>query len=137
MPFESSAFQADPELIAAIEKQAAPVHCTESRHLFSQGDLPAGLYLLQAGRVSLSMRSGTGEVILSVSALPGALLGLPAVVGNEPYSLTAIATAGSDLCFLNREDFGQLMLTTPDLSLRVLRVLAAEVRNARGAISEF
>jgi CRP-like cAMP-binding protein len=45
-------------------------------------------------------------------------------------------TKGSELAFVRREDFSEMMLSEPALSLKVLAVLAAEVRAARAAISE-
>jgi CRP-like cAMP-binding protein len=64
-------------------------------------------------------------------------LGLPALVANEPYTLTATAEKNAELGFVAKEDFNSLMLSDPSLALRVLRVLAAEVRTARHAISEY
>jgi len=83
------------------------------------------------------MQSPTGGSLLSISLPPGSLLGLPALVGNEPYTLTANAEKDAELGFVTKEDFNSLMLSDPSLTLRVLRVLAAEVRTARHAISEF
>jgi len=51
--------------------------------------------------------------------------------------MTALAEKDAELGFVTREDFNSLMLTDPSLAVRVLRVLAAEVRTARHAISEF
>ncbi len=73
---------------------------------------------------------------MSIPVAPGSLLGLPALIGNQPYSLTAKALKGAELCFVSREEFSRLMLNEPHLSLCILRVLAAEVRTARFAISE-
>ncbi len=137
MNLDSSAFIADRELIEALEKRAATVACEEDRILFRQGELPAGLFMLRAGRATLSMSSPTGEVVMCVPVSPGSVLGLPGLIGNQPYTLTAKAFKGAELNFVTREDFSQMMLTEPSLSLRVLRVLAAEVRTARHALSEF
>jgi CRP-like cAMP-binding protein len=53
---------------------------------------------------------------------------------NEPYTLTATARSGAQLSFVSRDDFTALMQSDPLLSLKVLEVLAAEVRSARQAI---
>jgi hypothetical protein len=135
--FDSSSFIAEKELIDALEKRSSTVVCKEERRLFSQGGRPDGLYILRKGTTALSMESPTGGTLMSIVLHPGSLLGLPALIGNEPYTLSAVAEAGAELGFVTREDFNSLMLTDPTLAVRVLRVLAAEVRTARHAISEF
>lgn len=137
MNFDSSSFVAEKELIEALEKRSTNVVCTELRCLFKQGGTPSGLYILRKGNARLTMQSPTGGSLLSIALHPGSLLGLPALVGNEPYTLTADAEKGAELGFVSKEDFNSLMLADPSLALKVLRVLAAEVRTARHAISEF
>jgi CRP-like cAMP-binding protein len=127
--FDSSSFIAEKELIEALERRSSTVVCTEPRSLFVQGGAPAGLYILRKGNARLTMQSPTGGSLLSIV--------LPALVGNEPYTLTATAEKDAELGFVTKEDFNSLMLSDPSLALRVLRVLAAEVRTARHAISEF
>lgn len=133
---DPAAFLAEPELLSALEAHSASIHCNEERVLFLQGEAPAGLYILRAGSASLIMTAPTGEQVVDTPVLPGALLGLPGVIGNQPYTLTGIANKGAELGFVSTQDFSALMLADPALSLKVLRVLAAEVRAARGAINE-
>ncbi len=137
MNFDSSSFIAEKELLEALEKRSSTIACTESRRLFAQGGKPAGLYILRKGSATLAMESPTGGSLMSITLHPGSLLGLPALIGNEPYTLTATAEKDAELGFVTREDFNSLMLSDPSLAVRVLRVLAAEVRTARHAISEF
>ena len=135
--FDSSSFVAEKELVDALEKRSSTVVCEEQRKLFVQGGTPNGLYILRKGAAVLSMESPTGGTLMSITLHPGSLLGLPALIGNEPYTLSGSADAGTELGFVTREDFNSLMLSDPTLAVRVLRVLAAEVRTARHAISEF
>jgi CRP-like cAMP-binding protein len=133
---DPSAFVADPELIQGLDSQSTPVSCDEDRVLFRQGDSPAGLYILKSGSATLSMTTSASAEILSLEAAAGSLLGLPGLIGNEPYTLTAIAHAGAQLSYLTRENFTALMRSDPLLALKILQVLAAEVRSARSAILE-
>ncbi len=80
------------------------------------------------------MKSPEGRQILSVQALPGSLLGLPGVIGNQAYSLTASVRAGAQVSFVSSADFSAVMQSNPQLSLKMLQVLAAEVRTARRAL---
>jgi CRP-like cAMP-binding protein len=135
--FDSSSFVAEKELIEALEKRSSTVVCPEPRRLFAQGGKPVGLYILRKGTANLTMESPTGGDLMSIKLHPGSLLGLPALIGNEPYTLTATADKDAELGFVTREDFNGLMMSDPSIAVRVLRVLAAEVRTARHAISEF
>jgi len=136
MKLDPSAFIADPELIHALKKRSTTIVCKEDCTLFRQGEAAKGLYILDLGEADLTMMSATGQVIASVQASAGSLLGLPGIVGNEPYSLTAHVRGGARLSYVVRDDFTDLMQSEPQLSLKILQVLAAEVRSARRALTE-
>jgi CRP/FNR family transcriptional regulator, cyclic AMP receptor protein len=136
MKMDAAAFVADQELIEALKKHATRVDCEYDRLLFKQGDAPDGLYIFCGGEVTLTLTSSVGDVVMSLSVAVGSLLGLPGVIGNVPYSLSATAKKGSLVSFVKREEFSRLMLTDPSISVGVLRVLAAEVRTARMALVE-
>ncbi len=135
MKLDSSAFVADQELIRALKGRSTPVDCDQDRELFSQGDAPTGVYILLGGTIMLSMRSTSGESLMNTPALPGSLLGLPGLIGNAAYSLSAHALKGAEVSFVSREEFTRLMLNEPPLSVLILRVLAAEVRTARRTLT--
>jgi CRP/FNR family transcriptional regulator len=129
----SSAFIADPELTKELERLSKPISLGSNRVLFHQGDAPIGVYILRKGAATLTRRFDD-EGILSVQVGAGSLLGLPAVIGAKPYSLTAEAMDGAELSLVTREDFVSLMQTEPLLSFQVLKVLAEEVRFARESL---
>ncbi len=131
---DPSAFVADPELIRALTTRATSVPCDADGILFRQDDPPVGVYILHQGEASLSMKSPEGHSILSVQALPGSLFGLPGVIGDQPYSLSARVRAGAQVSFVSSADFSALMQSDPQLALKMLQVLAAEVRTARRAL---
>jgi len=131
----SSAFVADPDLLEELEKRARPIDLGSNRVLFRQGDAPVGVYLLRKGTARLTSRAA-GEAVLKVQAGAGSLLGVPAVIGAKPYSLTAEAMEGAEVSVLTGAYFVHLMHTEPMLSFRVLQVLAEEVRFAREAFAQ-
>ncbi|MGA2539519.1 MAG: cyclic nucleotide-binding domain-containing protein [Terracidiphilus sp.] len=136
MNLDPSAFVADPELIDGLEGQSTGICCVEETVLFRQGDPPSGIYILKSGSVTLTMTSPANSEALSLGARPGSLLGLPAVIGEAPYTLTAVAHPGAHLSYVPRETFAHIMGHDRALALKILRVLAAEVRTARTAILE-
>jgi CRP-like cAMP-binding protein len=132
---DSSAFVGSPALIAALNAQAEAVVCAEERVLFRQGDVPVGLFILKAGQVTLRINSLAGRPIAELEALPNSLLGLPALISDQPYALTATAGAGAQLAYLAREAFVELMRADPPLALQALKVFDAQLRAARQVLA--
>lgn len=136
MKLDPSAFVADQDLVQALEAKATCIQYAQDSVLFRQGGAPIGLYIVSSGEATLVMHSPAGEEVMALQAGEGSLLGLPGLIGNEPYTLTAVANTGAELYFIGRDTFTELMRTDPQLALKVLQVLAAEVRSARQAIRE-
>ena len=134
MQLDPTAFLADSELIQALEKLSTPTICHEDRLLFRQGDPAVGLYILSKGEAVVSMNAGTDAIAFSCIATSGSLLGLPGLIANEPYSLSATARKGASVGFISQDEFTRLMQTELPLMVKILQVLAAEVRSARLAI---
>jgi CRP-like cAMP-binding protein len=133
---DPSAFLADPQLIKALEKRATTVSCGEDRVLFRRGDAPVGIFILRAGEAAILMASDSDTLDLTCLATAGSLLGLPAVIADQPYSLTAIARKGASDGFVSKDEFNALMQSEQSLMVKMLQVLAAEVRSARLAITQ-
>jgi CRP-like cAMP-binding protein len=133
--FDPTAFVAAPELIAVLEKKATLLESASERVLFMQGDPPVGLYLLRSGSARLTMHSSEGKATVSVTVQQGSLMGLPGVLANQPYTLTATVEPGAVVGFIPRDEFTALMQSEPMMALKMLAVLAAEVRSARRAIA--
>ena len=136
LQLDPSAFLADSDLIQALEKRSTPVLCNEDRVLFRRGDPPVGLYILSNGEATVSMETGNDEITFSCLATDGSLLGLPALIANQPYSLTAVAQKGAKIGFIDQDQFNSLMQSELALMVKILQVLAAEVRSARMAITQ-
>jgi CRP-like cAMP-binding protein len=125
---------ADGGLCAEIERLSAPVLKREGEILFRQGDAPDFAFLVKSGEIGLTMQV-SGDALWTVGAKKGSLVGLPAIVANEPYSMTAKAIRSSQICEVSRDTFHQLMQQNPALCCNVLQILAAEVHAARKALS--
>jgi CRP-like cAMP-binding protein len=136
MRIDPAPFHADPEVLDGLEPKLAPIVCNDYRILFNQSDGQDGLYVLKSGNATLTMNSPRGKQLLSLQPTPGSVLGLPGLIGNEPYTLTAVAHPGSVIGFIPRDEFLDLMSSDQQLSFKVLQVLAAEVRTARDALRD-
>lgn len=131
-----TSFVADSALIHALEQRAVPLPCRRGVMLFKQGDLPTGLFIVRSGEATLLLTDESGNEVAQFNVGSGAILGLPAIVTKEPYSLSAMACERSEVNFVECAAFEELMQEQPSLFPKVLQVLAAEVRTARQALTE-
>lgn len=102
--------------------------------IFTQGEEPTGVYVVRKGAVRMTVNAGGSEVLMRV-AQPGSLLGLPGVLSNKPYSLTAHAVQPCELGFIKADELRKLIRENPAIGLQVLQLLSEDVRAARGAIA--
>jgi CRP-like cAMP-binding protein len=131
---DPDAFVADPNLIRALIKRSAPVACKSDGVLFRQDEPAVGIFIVHEGMVTLSIMSQDGHSLFAAQARPGSVLGLPGVISNQPYTLSAFVRAGAEVSFVSSADLVAMMHLDPDLSLRMLEVLAAEIRSVRRAL---
>ena len=117
-----------------LDSMAAPVVQPKNVVIFNQGDPPVGVYVIRRGSVRLTVKAGDSEILMRV-AQPGSVLGLPGVLSNKPYSLTARVVQQCELGFVRAEKLIQLVRDNPTLGLQVLQLLSEEVRAARGAMA--
>jgi CRP-like cAMP-binding protein len=124
----------DPELSEEVEKRSGLCSPNADGVLFRQGDLPTNIYFVRSGKVELTMQAGL-RIVMRVHAGTGSLIGLPAIIGNKPYTMTAKATRDVDVRQLSSDDFVQLLQDEPRLTLNVLQILAGEIHSQRAAFS--
>ena len=123
----------DRELAEKIIARSAEI-IPQDGILFRQGDQTDCLYFVKSGEASLTMQAGGKEV--RIRAGQGSLLGIPAIVGNQPYSMTATAGWNAEISRLSSVAFNDLLKTEPKMQQAVLRILAGEVRVARQALAD-
>jgi CRP-like cAMP-binding protein len=136
MNFDSSAFVSEPTLLQKLLEHALPLDCSKGRALFRQGENPYGLFILRRGKATMTLESERGAVLIRTQLAPGSILGLPALMSDKPYTMSAVAKRSAVVSYVTRKDFSALMLAEPKLAFEVLRVLAAEVHTTRTAIAQ-
>jgi CRP-like cAMP-binding protein len=132
-----NSFIADGILIEALERRSVSLPCENGLFLFRQGEVPTGLYIIHSGAASLLIKAENGDEVAYFTVGAGSILGLPAIIAREPYSLSAIACEHSEVRFVETEAFNELIQEQPSLFPKVLEVLAAEVRSARLVLTGF
>jgi len=123
----------DRELAEKIIGRSVEV-LTQDGILFRQGEPADCLHFVKSGEASLTMQAGDKEV--RIRADQGSLLGISAIVGNQPYSMTGKAAWEAEVFRLSRDAFSDLIKREPRMEQAALRILAGEVKVERRALSD-
>jgi CRP/FNR family transcriptional regulator len=98
--------------------------------LFVEGQATRGLFIMCSGQAKLYINSAEGQSLTLRTVDPGEVLGLSSLIADEPYPATAETLFPSQVGFLPRLAFLQLMRAYPDVSLRVAKHLSMEISKA-------
>lgn len=107
------------------------MHAEPGSFLFQEGDLPAGVYLVETGTVELYLPDLQDDRKLGRTAGPGSVLGLPACVSDKPYSLTAEVTSTASIGFVSQKELQSCLRDNPMICFQILQVIAKELRRIR------
>ena len=104
--------------------------------VFSEGEPCSGMYVVESGHIRIFKSSAGGrEQVLSIDGPGSSVAELPVFDGGSyPASVSAIDDCV--LLFISKQDFQALVLTHPQVALKVLRVVGARLRKLVGIIEE-
>lgn len=123
------------ELKAEFERLATVVVKPKGTILFQRGEKPAGVYLIRSGRISLGLDYENSIYPARILG-PGAVVGLPASVSGNPYSLAANVVEDSELAFVPREAVVTCLKKNPILCFQVMDILSDEIADIRSAFKQ-
>ena len=102
--------------------------------IFEIGEPGRSLYILTSGAVQV-LHPGQPTSYQLARLGPGEFLGEMALLNDSPRSATAKAIEPVEALALEKDDFHQLLLERPDVSLRLLEAMSHRIRKADEQIS--
>lgn len=104
--------------------------------IFGEGAHPLGLYCVNNGKIKLSHRGEDGKEQIVRLSKEGDVLGYRALLTNERYNATAVALDDTEICFIPRDTFFNVLKNNPDLSFEIIKMLSTELRKAEDRITD-
>jgi CRP/FNR family transcriptional regulator, cyclic AMP receptor protein len=92
--------------------------------LFSEGQMPCGVFVLCQGRVKMSTCDKHGKKLIVKINKPGEVLGLSATVLGKPYDLTAETAEPCQVTFVKRHQFLRFLNEHADVCFKVAEQLS-------------
>ena len=102
-------------------------HYKKHQAIFLEGSLPRGVYCINQGMVKIFKRGDEGKEQIIHIAKTGEMVGFRAMFTEEPYKVGADALEESNICFIGKEDFLNLMDTNPFLRNGIIKELSKEL----------
>ncbi len=102
--------------------------------LFSRGDESNSLYIVYSGRVKAVINDADGREIILSKHGPGEIFGEMAFIDGEPRSATMITKETTKLLIVHRDEFQNILSSTPAIIFDLLRILLERMREATDKI---
>ena len=102
----------------------------KGRTIVAEGEPSQSLYILLSGRAKVQRSDTEGkEVILSVLG-SGECFGEMSLIDDAPRSASVITLESSDFMSIAKESFKAVLMTSPEISLRIMKGLVKRLREA-------
>jgi uncharacterized membrane protein len=96
--------------------------------LFRSGDSGDALYLIESGRVRISVRDADGSDVTLAELAGGDFFGEMALLDGKPRSADATVLEDARFAILSRENFLRFVRANPDVALKMMSAITLRLR---------
>lgn len=100
----------------------------QNTRLFRQGDKGDAMYLIESGRVRISLRDDDKQEVTLAELAQGDFFGEMAIIDGRQRSADAHVVEDAHLAILSRDAFLSFVRTNPDVALEMLSALTDRLR---------
>lgn len=104
--------------------------------IFREGDRPEWFCIVERGNVKMVKHSPSGKEFIIAVFGRGEMFGEVAVFDNAPYPASAQAASEATVLGIRREDFLRFLERNPSVSLKIINVLGARLREAHNRLRD-
>jgi uncharacterized membrane protein len=112
------------ELRRILEPRSVP----RGTRLFRHGESGDAMYLIESGRVRISLRDEAGDVVTLAELGEGDFFGEMALIDGAPRSADAETLDDSRVAVLRRAEFLSFVRSNPDVALEILSAVTQRLR---------
>jgi CRP/FNR family transcriptional regulator len=123
--------------LSAFQKIKRSLHYEPNQTVFYEGHSCLGLYLLCAGKVKLTRSSPRGQRQIVRILDGGELIEKYAFRDNAIHDVTCETLEPSQICLIEKEPFLALAQRTPELAIKLVKLLSCELGENLDQLDEF
>lgn len=113
--------------IETLERNKSCSYYKKDQALFIEGSLPRGVFCINEGKVKIFARGEEGKEQIIHVAKAGEIVGFRAMFSGDPYNVAANTLEESNICFIGKNDFLNLVDTNSTLRNGILKELSKEL----------
>ena len=95
--------------------------------VYLEGDEPTRVYFVQTGRVKTVKTTDGGKELITGLYGPGEFFGYLPILDHTAHPDSAVVVDDSELVYIPKDDFTQLLLRNPEVGQQFIRLLAGRV----------
>ena len=104
--------------------------------LIHKGDRSGEVYVVARGKLKALTTSAQGDDVVFSILGPGEVFGEVALLGATPRTATVSAIEDCQLLVIDRRDFMSFLITNPDVSMKLLSVLALRLKRVSELVED-
>lgn len=120
-----------------ITKTIQSISYKKGEHLYNAGDQSDSLYIINEGKIRVYRLSDNGKEQVVRFLLPGDFTGELALFNETTYDAFAEAMADTKVCMIKRDDFQNLLMSYPTISLKVLTEFSKRLSQSEKQTTRF
>jgi CRP/FNR family transcriptional regulator, cyclic AMP receptor protein len=110
--------------IAKFSTYLTPKKVTVGTHLFTQGEVETGWFLVREGLITMKRRTMSGMDHVLAELMPGEAFGEMGLLESTPRMASAVAVTNSIVLKLEGQTFNQLLENNDRVACQMLRAMA-------------
>lgn len=115
------------EELTRINHHKTCIQYKKGQNIFYEGTRPMGLYCVNGGKVKVYKNNLQGKEYILYISKPGDFLGYRALLSEEFYAASATVLEDAKICFIQKEDFFEVLQKNPVFMKRVVKSICSEM----------
>ena len=96
--------------------------------IFKEGNYPKGLFCVHSGKIKVAQLGDDGKEQIVHLIHNGDIMGHRAILGDDQYSCSSVAMEDSQVCFIPKDSFNEMLNNNARLALKIAHLLADELK---------